>query len=153
MGGKVVVSACLVGQNCRYDGGSNLVPAVKALADRGLCVPVCPEELGGLPTPRTPCELRQVDGKPLVLARDGKDCTAHFAKGAEKAFALAKENGCTKAILKSRSPSCGKGRIYDGTFSRTLVDGHGLFARLLVENGMAVLTEEEFAANPALLEG
>ncbi len=153
MEGKVVVSACLLGQNCRYDGGSNLVPQVKVLADRGLCVPVCPEELGGLPTPRTPCELRKVDGKTLVLARDGRDCTAHFALGAEKALATAKENGCAKAILKSRSPSCGKGKVYDGTFSKTLVDGHGLFARLLVESGFQVLTEEEFAANPALLEG
>ena len=151
MGTAIVVSACLLGHNCRWDGTNNLVPHIRALAERIPCLAVCPEELGGLPTPRTPCEIVPEGENRRVLARDGQDRTGHFAKGAEKALAMARSHGCSIAILKSRSPSCGKGRVFDGTFSKTLVDGHGLFAGLLLDNGFHVLTDEEFVDNPDLI--
>ena len=135
---RYVVSACLAGLPCRYDGRTNLKPEVAALVASGLAVPVCPEELGGLPTPRTPSELR--DGR--VVAADERDVTAEFTAGAEAALYIAEEYGCCAAVLKARSPSCGCGRIYDGTFSRTLIDGNGLFAELLLKKGFEVFTEE-----------
>jgi uncharacterized protein YbbK (DUF523 family) len=135
---RFVVSACLAGLPCRYDGRTNLKPEVAELAASGLAVPVCPEELGGLPTPRTPSERR---GDSVVMA-DGTDVTAEFRSGAEAALYIAEEYGCSAAILKARSPSCGCGRIYDGTFSRTLIDGSGIFAELLQKRGFEVFTEE-----------
>ena len=137
---RYVVSACLAGQDCRYDGRSNLRPAIAALVEAGQAVPVCPEVMGGLPTPRNPCE--QKDGR--VVSATGEDRTAEFAAGAEAALYIAEEHGCCAAILKARSPSCGCGRIYDGTFSHTLTDGDGLFAALLRKKGFALFTEETF---------
>ena len=136
-----MVSACLAGQCCRYDGRSNLRPAIAALVEAGQAVPVCPEVLGGLPTPRTPSE-RKGD---QVLAATGEDVTEAFASGAEAALYIAEECGCSAAILKARSPSCGCGRIYDGTFTRTLVEGDGLFAALLRKKGFQLFTEETFS--------
>ena len=135
---RYVVSACLAGLPCRYDGRTNLKPEVAELVASGLAVPVCPEELGGLPTPRTPSELRE--GR--VVAADGRDVTAEFSAGAEAALYIAEEYGCCAAILKARSPSCGCGRIYDGTFTRTLIEGDGLFAALLRKKGFELFTEE-----------
>ena len=136
-----LVSACLTGQPCRYDGASVPVAAIRELFGRGEAVPVCPEVLGGLATPRTPSE-RQPDGR--VVNREGRDVTAEFRLGAEKALAVCQEAGCTCAILKARSPSCGKGIIYDGSFSRKLVPGNGVCAELLMQKGIRIITEEEY---------
>ena len=133
-----MVSACLAGLHCRYDGRTNHKPEVAELVASGLAVPVCPEELGGLPTPRDPSERRGS----AVVSCTGRDVSAEFAAGAEAALYIAEEYGCSAAILKARSPSCGCGRIYDGTFSRTLVPGNGLFADLLLKKGFEVFTEE-----------
>jgi len=100
-------------------------------------IPVCPEQLGGLTTPRLPSEIR--NGR--VFSSEGRDVTPEFEKGAAAVLQIAKEYGCTKAILKARSPSCGKGQIYDGTFSGKLVDGNGKTTALLLENGIEVITE------------
>ncbi len=137
-----MVSACLAGTPCRYDGRSNLRPEIAELVRRGEAVPVCPEVLGGLPTPRTPSE--QKNGR--VVAATGEDVTDAFVSGAEAALYIAEEYGCCAAVLKARSPSCGCGRVYDGTFTHTLVDGDGLFAALLRKKGFQLFTEETFDA-------
>lgn len=138
-----LVSACLAGVPCRMDGASKPVDEILALVERGEAVLVCPEVLGGLPTPRSPSEL-QTDGR--VVNRDGRDVTEAYRRGAEKALAIFQEKGCTCAILKARSPSCGKGQIYDGSFTRTLVSGDGVCAALFRHSGVPVLTEEEYRA-------
>ena len=131
----ILVSACLAGYRCRYDGAVHVNKRVAALIRGGQAVPICPEMLGGLPCPRIPCERRS-DG--TVTAKDGTDRTEAFALGAEEALRIAKLYDCDTAILKARSPSCGKGRIYDGTFSGTLTDGNGVTAELLQNNGIRV---------------
>ncbi|MBO4914047.1 MAG: DUF523 domain-containing protein [Oscillospiraceae bacterium] len=136
----LIVSKCLAGIPCRYDGKDNLVPEIKALVERGEAVAVCPEVLGGLPTPRTPSEL-QPDGR--VLNKQGEDVTAQFVSGAERALEICREHGCAGAILKARSPSCGKGVIYDGSFAGKRVPGNGVFAQMLLDAGIPVMTEEE----------
>lgn len=137
----ILVSACLLGRPCRYDGASRPAPRVMALEEAGhTLVPVCPEVLGGLPTPRAPSEVQE-DGR--VVSRLGEDVTAAYRSGAERALELARERGCTLAVLKSRSPSCGRGEIYDGTFTGTLRPGNGVTARLLEQAGIPVLGEED----------
>lgn len=136
---KIIVSACLAGLNCRYDGAAKPCEKVMQLVAEGRAVPVCPEQLGGLPTPRQSSE--RVGER--VLRKDGADVTAEFMRGAEESLKLAKMIGATEAILKSRSPSCGCNQIYDGTFTSTLVPGDGVFAALCKANGIAVKTEEE----------
>ena len=123
----ILVRACLLGCACRYDGQSKPNPLAQELARRGLAVPVCPEQLGGLPTPRNPSERR---GDRVVM-NDGRDVTAEYHRGAEEPLRLGRLYGCTAAVLKERSPSCGCGRIYDGTFTGTLTDGDGVTAALL----------------------
>lgn len=140
MARQYVVSACLAGEPCRYDGGCSPCPAVQRLIRAGQALPVCPETLGGLPTPRVPSEIR--GGR--VVAKDGTDVTDAFTRGAEEALRLAQENGCTAAILKARSPSCGSGEIYDGTFTGTRVSGEGVFARMAREAGLEIWNEETF---------
>lgn len=140
----VLVSACLAGQPCRYDGGAFPCPAVRKLVEQGRAVPVCPEVLGGLPTPRPPMELRQ--GR--VVTSLGEDCTDAFGLGARRALDLARSRGCVRAILKSRSPSCGSAMVYDGTFSGRLAPGDGVFAALLKDQGFEVVTEADLAASP-----
>ncbi len=135
----VLVSACLAGERCRYDGGSAAHPEVQRLVGLGRAVAVCPELLGGLSAPREPVEL--AGGR--ALCPSGRDVTAQFRNGARKCLELALEMGCTRAILKSRSPSCGVGRIYDGTFSKRLIPGDGVLAALLKEHGIAVESDEE----------
>lgn len=135
----ILVSACLLGTPCRYDGVGKADARVLALAKSRRLIPVCPEQLGGLPTPRPPAER---DGA-RIRANDGADVTAAFQRGAQETLRLLKLFGCKTAILKARSPSCGFGRIYDGTFSGTLVSGDGLTAALLRQNGVAVFTEED----------
>lgn len=132
------VSACLAGIPCRYDGRSNTCAAVVELVRRGLAVPVCPEGLAELPVPRPPCEL----AGERVLRADGADMTEAFRHGAQRALETALRHGCRQAIVKSRSPSCGAGRIYDGSFSERLREGDGLWVRLLRLHGIAVVTEE-----------
>jgi uncharacterized protein YbbK (DUF523 family) len=140
----VLVSACLAGINCRYDGKNSEHRYLKELVTRGQAIPVCPEQLGGLPVPRACCEITVSDDNGTrVIGQDGRDYTAEFTKGAEKVLAIAKANGVTKAILKSNSPSCGCGLVYDGTFSGKLVPGNGLAAKILRENGIKVITEKE----------
>ncbi|PKO00595.1 MAG: DUF523 domain-containing protein [Chloroflexi bacterium HGW-Chloroflexi-4] len=135
----IIVSACLAGLNCRYDGAAKPCEKVKALVAEGKAVPVCPEQLGGLPTPRQSSERV---GK-CVLRKDGVDVTTEFTRGAEEALKLAKMIGATEAILKSKSPSCGSNKIYDGTFSSTIIPGDGVFSALCKANGISVKTEEE----------
>lgn len=135
----ILVSACLLGVCCRYDGGSKPADAVLALAERFHLVPVCPEQLGGLPTPRPAHEL--VAGR--IISEHGVDATAAFHRGAEEALRIARITGCRRAILKARSPSCGAGEIYDGTFSGALVPGDGILVHKLKQDGIAVGTEED----------
>lgn len=136
---SILISACLLGEKCRYDGESKIAPKVIALSEKYNLIAVCPEVLGGLKTPRVPCEI----AGSRVLGKDKTDKTAEYMRGAKAALRLAKENNCKTAILKSKSPSCGKGLIYDGTFSGKLKVGDGVTAKLLTENGIRVLTEEE----------
>ena len=119
---KLLVSACLLGEPCRYDGRSKADARVLALAEKYELIPVCPEQLGGLPTPRVPSER---SGERVITA-DGRDVTENYRHGAEAALALCVKNGCGAAVLKEKSPSCGCGRIYDGTFSRHLTAGDGV---------------------------
>ena len=137
----LIVSKCLAGVPCRYDAKDNLVPEIKALVERGEAVAVCPEVLGGLPTPRAPSEI-QPDGR--ILNKHGEDVTAQFTCGAERALAVCRAPGCVGAILKARSPSCGKGVIYDGSFAGKRVPGNGVFAQMLLDAGIPVMTEEEY---------
>ena len=140
----VLVSACLLGLACRYDGKAKENPRVLALLEKGVrLVPVCPEQLGGLPTPRPPAEIQR-DGR--VLNRCGADVTAAYLRGAEEALRLAGLYRCQRAVLKARSPSCGKGGVYDGAFAGRLIPGDGIAARLLLERGVRVFTEEELDA-------
>ena len=136
---NVLVSACLMGFRCRYDGGAQRLDCLDALRERHVLVPVCPEVMGGLPTPREPSEIRS--GR--VVTRDGRDVTEAFARGAREAEKIALACGCRCALLKERSPSCGLGRVYDGTFTGTLMRGDGLCARLLSQRGLRVLGESQ----------
>ena len=138
---NLLVSACLLGFECKYCGGSNFIggDALAALKEKYRLIPVCPETAGGLPTPRDPSERR--DGG--VYSSKGRDVTAEFSKGADTAVWLAGRYGCTKALLKAQSPSCGSGIIYDGSFSGTLVPGDGLTTEKLRTAGVSVFTENE----------
>ena len=131
-----IVSACLAGYRCRYDGEIKSDPEIVALVKSGQAVPVCPEMAGGLPCPRVPSE-RTADGE-RVLATDGKDVTDAFFAGAEETLCIARLYGCDHAILKARSPSCGLGMIYDGTFTGTLRTGNGVTTDLLLKSGITV---------------
>ena len=138
---KLLISACLIGKNCKYSGGSNALQE-EQLRQLQLCyelIPVCPEQMGGLPTPRTPAERRGEQ----VINRDGRDVTAEFYAGAEQTLTITKDQKIRKALLKSRSPSCGRDRIYDGSFTGTLIRGNGVTAQTLIEQGISVYTEEE----------
>lgn len=138
---KVLVSACLLGVNCRYNGVPVEDVAVTELLKREdiTLIPVCPEQLGGLSTPRKPSE-RKGD---LVVSSEGEDRTGAFTRGAEETLRIAKLYGCEVAILKERSPSCGSNRVYDGSFTGTVVPGEGVTAELLRRNGVTVFGESE----------
>ena len=136
---KYVISACLCGLPTRYDGASKPIsPAVQRLIDRGEVIPVCPECMGGLPTPRPPAE---VCGD-RVINTNGVDVTAEYRRGAIETLHICQKHGITRAILKENSPSCGCTHVYDGSFSRRLVDGKGITVMLLEENGITVYNEE-----------
>ena len=134
---KLLISACLLGRNCKYNGGNNYAPLTETLKARYDLVPVCPECLGGLPIPHEPSE--RVGDR--VLSKSGADVTAAFQRGAEKTLALALQHGVKKAVLKERSPSCGCGSIYDGTFTGTVVPGSGVAAELLLAHGVEIYGE------------
>jgi len=132
-------SACLLGVECRYDGGSKPNKKVVELSKKETLVPVCPEQLGGLPIPREPSEEKGNK----VFTKSGKDVTKYFENDAKEALKLAKSLGIKEAILKQKSPSCGSGKIYDGTFSGTVIKGDGITAALLKRNGIKVFSEED----------
>ncbi len=130
----ILVSACLIGIGCRYDGKDSLNQELLDLVLKGEAIPVCPETMGGMTIPRIPAE-RVGD---LVIDKEGRDVTLEFKRGAEKTLELALANKVKKAILKSKSPSCGVNKIYDGTHSKVLIDGNGVTADLLLKNGIIV---------------
>lgn len=139
MKGRILISACLLGVCCRYDGKSKPAANVEKLMDRYELIPVCPEQLGGLATPRPPAEIRQ--GR--VVTKDGADVTAQYQKGAEQALFLAQTFGCRRAVLKTRSPSCGSGEIHNGLFDGGLTEGDGITAVFLKQAGITVFGEDQ----------
>ena len=141
---NILVSACLLGVHCRYDGNHNLCPALDLLLQQHHLIPVCAEQLGGLSTPRIPAERRGT----AVITQDGRDVTEAFTNGAQEVLRLAKLSHCKIAILKARSPSCGYGTIYDGTFTRTLTERDGVTAELLRAHGISVYTEQDLETLP-----
>lgn len=138
---KILVSACLLGKNCKYNGGNNLNQRVLDFIEEHEVIDVCPEQLGGLSTPRLPAEI--VDG--VVTNKEGISVDVQFRKGAQTALAVALENKVDLAILQSRSPSCGVKEIYDGSFSGKKIKGQGMFAKLLSAHGIKVLDAEDVA--------
>ncbi|GFN22498.1 DUF523 domain-containing protein [Thermanaeromonas sp. C210] len=144
----VLVSACLAGCQCRYDGGANPVPAIRDLVVRGKAIPVCPERLGGLPVPRPPAEIQGGDGRDVlqgqarVVNNEGVDVTPAFIAGARATLEVARRHGTLIAILKERSPSCGSTAIYDGSFRGQTRPGQGVTAALLHSQGIKLFNEE-----------
>jgi len=146
-----LISACLLGVRCRYDGCSK--PSKKAIAickkQKGEFIPVCPEQLGGFPTPRTPSEIQQASGEEVlvgtakILNKKGEDVSENFVKGAKETLKIAKMFGATEFIGKYKSPSCGYGKIHDGSFTGILKDGDGVCVALLKKNGIKVITEQD----------
>ncbi|MTK54546.1 MAG: DUF523 domain-containing protein [Paludibacter sp.] len=132
-------SSCLLGLVCRYNGESVPHEKVLRLAEEEVLIPVCPEQMGGLPTPRPAVELK--NGR--AITSDGEDITANFEAGARQVLEIARLYGIATVILKQRSPSCGCGQVYDGNFSGSVVPGNGITAQLLLDNGIKVLTEED----------
>ncbi|MFT4143767.1 MAG: DUF523 domain-containing protein [Mobilitalea sp.] len=167
-----LISSCLAGVQCRYDGKGYVDKTVMEIVNRGEAILVCPEVLAGLPTPRPRCERREykannqdenkndlsdaqtnkegegiTENQIRIICEDGRDLSKEFQLGAQKVLAIAKEADVTLAILKSKSPSCGKGVIYDGSFTGTMTEGNGVTAELLLQNGIKVITEKELTAN------
>lgn len=136
---KILISACLCGLRCRYDGKSIYYEKLDQLNQAHTLIPVCPEILGGLPTPRPPAEIQHH----RVMTCLGTDVTPQYKKGAEEALKIAKMLHCSCAILKERSPSCGCGKIYDGTFSKTLKSGDGITAGILKQAGIKIFGESQ----------
>ena len=139
----ILVSACLVGINCKYSGGNNYNQKIFDLVKEGKAIPICPEQLGGLNIPRKPVELKVINGKRYAIDNEGNDLTENFERGALEVLNLAKDLNINKAILQPRSPSCGVNKIYSGNFDNKLVDGNGILAELLKQNGIDVLTPNE----------
>lgn len=135
----ILVSACLCGMNTKYNGKNNYNEKIFNLVKEGKAIPICPEQLGGLTTPRDPSEIK--NGK--VITNKGEDVTNNFIRGANEVLELAKKLNIKKAILKSKSPSCGKGKIESGNFDDTLVDGNGILVDLLIKNGIEVISSDE----------
>jgi uncharacterized protein YbbK (DUF523 family) len=149
----LIVSACLAGEKCRYTGDGFDYPELRKMVEEGKAVPVCPEVLGGLPVPRDPNEIvggdgfDVLDGRARVLTSGGEDKTNVFLRGAGEVLAIARKHGARVAILKERSPSCGSGMIYDGTFSGKKIPGCGCTAALLIREGLRVYSEENYQQN------
>lgn len=140
----IFVSGCLIGINCKYNGGNNFDERIFNLVKEGKAIPICPEQLGGLRTPRNPAEIQERDGQRSVVTCEGEDVTNEYKKGAEEVLELAKKLGIKEAILQPRSPSCGKSLIYDGTFSKKKIEGNGVTADLLIKNGIDVYMPDEY---------
>lgn len=136
---KILVSACLLGACCRYDGNSRPDEDIIALGKKHTLIPVCPEQLGGLPTPREPSEIMGS----RVINRAGTDVTAQYERGADEAVKLARLLECEVAVLKEKSPSCGCKKVYDGSFSGRLIIGNGVTAKKLIQNGICVFGETD----------
>lgn len=136
---KLLISACLAGMNCRFDGGNNIISDLELLLERFYLIPVCPEVFGGMSTPRLPSEIK---GN-IVQDMAGNDVTDFFVAGAREVLNLAHLWGCNRALLKEKSPSCGCHLIYDGSFSKKLISGNGILARLLQDNGFSLFSECE----------
>jgi Uncharacterized conserved protein len=141
----LLVSACLAGVNCRYDGKNTKIEEIEKLVKDGKAIAICPEVIAGLNIPRDSCEILVTeDSEKKVISRNNKDFTEAYKRGAQKTLDISKTIGINTAILKARSPSCGCGQVYDGTFKGTLLNGNGFTAELLLDNGIRVYTEEEF---------
>lgn len=150
---KILVSACMLGDRVRYDGGHHLIdnPMLKRWHDEGRLIPICPEIAGGLSTPRPPAET-QCKFPILITTSEGNDVTPEFLSGAEKTLEVAKREGVACALMKAKSPSCGNKRIYDGNFSGNLVEGAGVAAAELMRNGVPVFSEKELPELFAFIE-
>ena len=133
---KILVSACLLGVNCKYNGGNNASDEIDEFLKDYEIIPICPEIMGGLTTPRPPAE--QIGDK--VITQEGIDVTKQYIKGAKECLYLAKKYNVKKALLKLKSPSCGYKQVYDGTFTHTLIDKNGVTAELLKNNGVEIIT-------------
>ena len=143
MSDAILISACLLGENCRYDGNSSKSSELVELIHNYKLIPVCPEVVGGLPTPRPPAEIKGDQ----VFRENGEDVTSQFIKGAEFCRDKGISEKATLAILKSRSPASGVGQIYDGSFTKTLVEGNGIFTQTLKADGIACISDEEYLSN------
>ncbi len=139
MKNPLLISACFLGIACRYDGKSKEYSFVQELAEKYTLIPICPEQLGGLKTPRFPAEIQA--GK--VCTIQGKDCTKEFIQGAVASVAIAKLTDAKVALMKSNSPSCGCGEVYDGTFQKKLLQGNGITSQAFLDEGIRVFTEKE----------
>lgn len=143
-----LISACLCGVNCKYNGGNNYSKYCDDLFKSGKAILICPEQLGGLSTPRIPSEMNDraeeiLNGKGKILARDGRDVTEEFVKGAKEVEEIAKKLNIEGAILKDGSPSCGVNYIYDGTFTGNKIKGRGITTEILIQNGISVISEND----------
>jgi len=147
---KYILSACLIGKACFYDGSSRSVPEIKELFDSGMAIALCPEELAGFKVPRPPIEIFSGTGedvlrrKAYIFNKEGKGVTINIIKGSKEFLRITQDSGVKEAVLKAKSPCCGKGSIYDGTFSNKLRKGNGVTADLLLKNGIKVVSDEEF---------
>ena len=138
-----LISACLVGINCKYNGGNNYNEKALNLVKSGKAIPICPEQLGGLSTPRIPSEIKNIDGKTCVINKEGINVTEQFQRGAKEVLKIVQNLNINKVILKSKSPSCGIGKVYSGNFDGELVEGNGVTAQLLKDNGIEIFDIEE----------
>ena len=136
---KIIVSACLLGENCKYNGGNNRCQKVIDFVKDHEVIQVCPEQMGGLSTPRLPAEIYNEK----VMNTEGVSVDTEFRKGAKAALKITLEEGATLAVLQPRSPSCGCKQVYDGTFSKTLIPGKGVFAQLLADHGIKLMEPED----------
>ena len=136
---NILISGCLLGLKCRYDAKEKKLPEIEKLMELYNLIPICPEQLGGLPTPRIPAERV----KDKVITQVGADVTEEYQLGAKETLKIAKLYNCKKAILKEKSPSCGCGKIYDGTFSKNLIVGNGITSDLLLKNGIEIFGESK----------
>ncbi|MBI4855148.1 MAG: DUF523 domain-containing protein [Acetobacterium woodii] len=143
---KILVSSCLLGMKINYEGKAHPIDELRQLFLQGQAIPICPEVLATMPIPRDRAEIVTVNGERKVHNERDEDLTEIYALGAQRTLDTARTSGAKIAIFKSKSPSCGCGKIYDGSFSGNLIDGDGIAAALLKENGVRVITEEDFLA-------
>lgn len=139
----ILVSSCLLGINCKYNGKNNYSEKLEQILKTEEVLPLCAEQLGGLTTPRSPAEIKNINGEKRVINKNGEDVTENFLRGAEEVLKMVKKFNIKKAILKDKSPSCGKGKVYSGNFDGNLVDGNGILTDLLIKNGVEVITINE----------